>query len=80
MAEQLAKHTGLKLKAIMVVPDKSHSAEAELSIQQGQNLLRQKWTDEVFSIEEGTASKVLLARASKDHSLLVIGAYGYRNP
>lgn len=80
MAEQLAKKTGLNLKAVTVIPDSTHKAEAELTIEQGSKLLRESWEKEVFSIQIGETAPTLVGRANRDLSLLVIGAYGFRNP
>lgn len=80
MAEQLAKLGRVRLKALTVIPDKSHEAEARMTIEQGQKLLREFWPEEVFSIAEGNAAERLLETAERNQSLLVIGAYGFRNP
>lgn len=80
MAEQLAKQGRVRLKAVTVIPDKSHMAEAEITIEQGKKLLKEFWPEEVFSIQEGNTAECLLQTASKNHSLLIIGAYGYSNP
>lgn len=80
MAEQLAKMGRQRLKAVTVIPDESHRAEAELTIEQGKKLLREFWPEEVFSVQVGNPADCLLETARKNQSLLVIGAYGYRNP
>lgn len=80
MAEQLAKLGRVRLKAVTVIPDKSHKAEAEMTVEQGKKLLREFWPEEVFSIAEGNTAERLLETAGKNQSLLVIGAYGFRNP
>lgn len=80
MAEQLAKATGLKLRAVTIIPDLSHRPEAELTIEQGNKLLREDWKEEIFSIQIGETSRTLIDKASKEFSLLVVGAYGFRNP
>lgn len=80
MAEQLAKRGGKRLKAVIIIADESHRAEAELIIEQGKQLLREYWPEDVFCIDTGTAAERLLALARKQQSLLVIGAYGYSNP
>lgn len=80
MAEQLAKQGRVRLKACTVVADDSHRAEAELTIEQGKKLLREHWPEEVFRIVDGVAADELPLLAQKNQSLLVIGAYGYRNP
>ena len=80
MAEQLAKQGRTRLKACIVIPDESHRAEAELTVEQGRKLLREFWPEEVFSIITGVATDELPTLAQKNQSLLVIGAYGFRNP
>ncbi len=80
MAERLAKMGRVRLKAVMVVPDESHKAEAHLMIEQGKQLLKEFWPEEVFSVEFGNPSDKLLEIAKQNQSMLVIGAYGYSNP
>lgn len=80
MAENLAKLGRVRLKATIVIADSSHKAEAELTIEQGKKLLREHWPEEVFTVEEGNPADKLLELASRDRSLLVVGAYGFRNP
>ncbi len=80
MAESLAKSCNLQLKAITVVPSSKDRAGAHLLIEQGRSYLREKWDDEVFSIEEGAVAPIILDYAKVTDSLLVLGAYGYKNP
>ncbi len=80
MAENLAKNANAKLKAITVVGSSKERAEAHLLIEDGRAYLREKWQEEVFSIEEGAVAPIILDYANVTNSLLVLGAYGFKNP
>lgn len=80
MGENLAKNSGVNLKAIIVLADEKKRSEAEFLIQQGQSFLRETWPEEVFSIKQGTPSTTLLQSVKNENSLLVIGAYGFKEP
>lgn len=80
MAESLAKDCNAALKAITVVPSSKDRAEAHLLIEQGRSYLKERWDDEVFCIEEGAVPSVILDYAKVTDSLLVLGAYGFKNP
>ncbi len=80
MGENLAKNSGVKLRAIIVLADEKKKSEAEFLVQQGNSFLRETWAEEVFSIEQGTPSATLLQSVKNTNSLLVIGAYGFKEP
>jgi nucleotide-binding universal stress UspA family protein len=80
MAENLAKETGSKLRAVTVIPSAEHKAEADLVVEKGEAFLREYWTDDVFSIKEGDVTNTILDYAKNSQSLLVLGAYGYGDP
>ncbi len=80
MAENLAKKTDSKLKAVTVIPSEQHRQEAKLIREQGESFLREYWIEEVFSIKEGAVSSTLLDYAGSSNSLLVLGAYGFKDP
>jgi nucleotide-binding universal stress UspA family protein len=81
MAENLAKNLSKPLKAVTVVENsKKAKVEGKEIIREGQNLLREYWPEEVFSIKEGRPAHVLLEHAKETNSLLVVGAYGFKNP
>lgn len=76
-AESLAKETRKHLEAVMVVSDPKHMADAKLTIEQGENYLREYHSEETFKIKEGPHAKTLLDHARATNSLLVLGAYGF---
>jgi nucleotide-binding universal stress UspA family protein len=80
MAEQLAKYVDLPLRAIVVALNADHISEAHATVEKGEKYLREAWPNEVFSVEEGHPAKVLMDYSAKCHSILALGAYGYRNP
>jgi len=109
LAEQLSLSTGLPLKAIHVVKEDSHVAQASSTIEQGASLLRQykpvcqegagkefgaseqkskvaikdrtaSIMDTVFSVRVGAPGKTILEEAKKSEALLILGAYGYKDP
>lgn len=80
MAENLAKNTGAKLKAVTIVASDQNKAEAEFLVEEGEKFLREYSGEDVFSIEEGSITGTLLSYASNTDSLLVLGAYGFKNP
>lgn len=80
MAENLAKNTGAKLKAVTIVTSDQNKAEAEFLVEQGESYLKEYAAESVFTIEEGAISNTLLGYANKTDSLLVLGAYGFKNP
>lgn len=80
MSEQLAKYLDLPLKAIVVAQNAAHLSEAHAMAEKGDKFLREAWTDKVFSVMEGYPAKSLIDYGAKAGSLLVIGAYGYRDP
>jgi nucleotide-binding universal stress UspA family protein len=80
MAEHLAKGTGAKLRALVVVHDESAKKAARVLIEEGEKFLREYWERDVFSVKEGAISDTLMDASIKSKSLLVLGAYGYKNP
>jgi nucleotide-binding universal stress UspA family protein len=80
MAEQLAKYTRKTLKAMLVIPDESHLTEAKIIIEQAKSYLRESWNNDVFIIKTGHIAKTILDYANKTKCLVVVGAYGYRDP
>jgi nucleotide-binding universal stress UspA family protein len=80
MAENLAKRTESKLKALTIIPSEKHKEDARIIREQGESFLREYWVDEVFSIKEGAVSDTLLDYANTSNSLLVLGAYGFGDP
>lgn len=79
MAENLAKNTNCKLKAITIVPSSGEMKSAKMIAQDGEKYLREYWVENVFSQKEGEVAESLLSQAQESNSLLVIGAYGYNN-
>lgn len=79
MAENLAKNTGCKLKAITIVPSGEDLQAAKMLAQDGEKYLREYWVDNVFSQKEGEVAESLLNQAMTSNSLLVVGAYGFNN-
>jgi nucleotide-binding universal stress UspA family protein len=79
MAENLAKNTDRKLKAITIVTSDQNKAETKFLVEQGESYLREFSAEDVFAIEEGSVTNTLLGYASNTKSLLVLGAYGYTN-
>ncbi len=80
MAENLAKNIDSKLKAIIVIPEGEDMRNAKVLLEEGEKFLREYWIEDVFSIKRGTVSGTLLGAAESTGSLLVLGAYGYKNP
>ncbi len=80
LAEDLARASGSRLRAITVVPDSSALSEAHMMVEQGQSYLRHVWSDPVFEIKEGSFVPTLLKAAQAAGSLLVLGAYGFSDP
>lgn len=79
MAENLAKNTNCKLKAITVVAQGADLNSAKIIAQDGEKFLREFWSENVFFQKEGMVAESLLEQAKTSKSLLVIGAYGYNN-
>ncbi len=80
MAENLAKNTDSKLKAMIVIPEGEEKQNAKVLLEEGEKFLREYWIEDVFSIRKGTVSGTLLSAAEGTNSLLVLGAYGYKSP
>lgn len=81
MSEDLAKRIGAKLRVVTVVHGDADRSKAKLLVEDGQKFLREKWGEEVFSIKEGSIGETILCEAKESsHSLLVLGAYGYKDP
>ncbi|MDZ4835798.1 MAG: universal stress protein, partial [Candidatus Melainabacteria bacterium] len=70
----------LKLTAITVVRDSAERSNAELLVEDGRKFLREEWAENVFTITEGSTEAILAEARKNDNSLLVIGAYGYKDP
>lgn len=79
MAESLAKNTGATLKAITIVTSDQNKAEAKFLVEEGERFLREYSDKDVFSIEEGAITNTLLGYAEATNSLLVLGAYGFKD-
>lgn len=79
MAENLAKNIDSKLKALIVIPEGEDKRNAKVLLEEGEKFLREYWIEDVFSIKQGTVNGTLLGAAECTGSLLVLGAYGYRN-
>ncbi len=81
MAEELAKNIDAKLEAVVVTNSFEDEQNAKRVVKKGEALLREYWSEDVFSTKSGLASNHLLDDASgTQNSLLVVGAYGYRDP
>ncbi|MBX9694549.1 MAG: universal stress protein [Cyanobacteria bacterium] len=81
VAENLAKNASLKLKALVVVPDREHMVEAKALVKDGESFLREYWSENVFTIEEGsTAETIMNGSSDAAKSILVLGAYGLNSP
>jgi nucleotide-binding universal stress UspA family protein len=79
MAEDLAKNTGARLKAVTIVNSDQNKAEAKFLVEEGERFLRGYSEKDVFSIEEGAITNTLLGYADDTNSLLVLGAYGFKD-
>lgn len=80
MAEQLAIATGKELKAMTVATPGEKKAEAVLTAEQGESYLRAIADRNIFLVREGHPAKTLIDYASVTGSLLVLGAYGFKEP
>lgn len=80
MAENLAKNLAKPLKAVVVVDNKKQVAEGTAICEQGAELLREYWAEDVFCLKIGKTAKVLREYAQETNSLLVVGAYGFKTP
>lgn len=80
MAENLAKNLSKPLKAVVVVDNKKHVPEGTAVCEAGAELLREYWPEDVFCLKIGKTAKVLREYAKETNSLLVVGAYGFKNP
>lgn len=80
MGENLAKNIGAKLKAITIISREDHRSEAKTLTAEGESFLREYWPDNVFSIKEGSISGTILEESESSNSLLVLGAYGFKDP
>ncbi|PWT98647.1 MAG: hypothetical protein C5B53_06475 [Candidatus Melainabacteria bacterium] len=80
MAENLAKNTGARLKAVTIVTSDQNKAESKFLVEEGERFLREYSDKDVFAIEEGAVTNTLLGYAEDTNSLLVLGAYGFTNP
>lgn len=79
MAENLAKNLNCKLKAITVVPSEGDKVRSKFLIEEGESYLREYSGERVFYVKEGAVAQGILEDASSN-SLLVLGAYGFRDP
>jgi nucleotide-binding universal stress UspA family protein len=80
MAENLAKNLSKPLKAVVVVESKKQVPEGTAVCEQGTELLREYWPEDVFCLKTGKPAKVLREYAKETDSLLVVGAYGFKTP
>lgn len=80
MAEQLAKAIDKPLKAIYVAHNAEAATEGKFAIAQGEQYLKEHWESPVFSLAIGKSADVLLKEAATTGSLLVLGAYGFKDP
>jgi nucleotide-binding universal stress UspA family protein len=80
MAEQLAKETNRKLKAIIVLNSHQSKDTVKALVDDGELFLREKWPEDVFLIKEGAVAETILDYASSSDSLLVLGSYGFSDP
>lgn len=79
-SESLAKYIGAKLKAVVVTGSSDDENKAKLLVTDGESRLQEYWSEDVFSIKYGSASSHILESAGTDKSLLVLGAYGFKDP
>ena len=80
MAENLAKDLDCPLKATVVVSSREQKQEAKLIAEEGETYLREYSPKDVFSIKQGSVAATLLENAGSTNSLLILGAYGFREP
>lgn len=80
MGENLAKNTGTKLRAITIISSEDHLSEAKTLATEGESFLREYWPENVFSIKKGSISGAILEESESSSSLLVLGAYGFKDP
>jgi len=78
MAEHLAKKSNCPLKAMVVVPSSDEKERAKFLVEEGKTYLREYSPEDVFSIKQGAIASTLLEQAGATNSLLVLGAYGFR--
>lgn len=80
MAESLARYTNCRLRAINVIPDEARSPEGRLIVEKGERYLREFWKTPVFEVKVGAVTETIIAEAQKTNALLVVGAYGFKDP
>lgn len=80
MAENFAKNSGLTLKAVVVAHDDDSKKNAGMLMTEGEKFLREYWSQDVFSVKQGVVGETLLKAAAQTNCLLVLGAYGYKDP
>lgn len=80
MAEKLAKAMKKPLRATYITRSLESMAEAKYAVAQGEQYLKERWDEPVFSIDVGVPADLLLDQAAGTKSLLVLGAYGFRDP
>lgn len=77
-AEQLARETSKKLRALTVIAEGESEVQAKLTIEQGEPYLREYHNSDVFQIEKGPHAQTLMDYAKNNKSLLIMGAYGFK--
>ncbi len=80
MAENFARYVGAKLKAVIVTRNFEDEHKAKTLVEEGESLLREYWPEDVFSIKSGSVSNHILEAGGTANSLLILGAYGFKDP
>jgi nucleotide-binding universal stress UspA family protein len=80
IGERLAAAVSKPFRALTVAPTSDQMPQAHLTVEQGESYLREYHDKDVFEILEGHTARTLLDYAAARNGLLVIGAYGYRQP
>jgi len=80
LGERLAVSVDRPLKVITVISANDQMPQAHLTVEQGEAYLHEFKDKKVFEIREGLPASILLEQARVSGGLLVLGAYGYRQP
>lgn len=80
LGEALSIKTGLPLRAITAVLPGHSPTESRLTVEQGQSVLREQKSADIFITVERPAPDSVLKHAHLHGSLIVLGAYGFRTP
>lgn len=80
LGQHLSERLGKPLKAMIVIPNKAHEADAHIILEQSSELLKEKWSKDIFIIKEGSPASAILEYTKDGGNLLIVGAYGFSDP